>query len=340
MEGEQSVSIKLLTEVYGLDKEDCRLCGKVKEKLLQRFGNELLFITVSSNEAQVVMSKQALLDTKQCNFLHQSKSFVLKEAAKVIRDDVLSMMEHTPGIPWPPTVESLESQERQPPESLRLFLTHLIHSTEHTPGEEVQAYVESFSQYIVHGTLKGDFLTSKHVLLGCGLYSITGMKMPISILSHFGHSCSYRKVQEIVTAQAELVQKMRSLQYPLPLIPKNPQSKVSTILWWDNFDCNKETKEGSIHTCHGVAFQEESEQTLHRDETMEVVRSKQRTVTVLPHVLPRRKILPHKEPNLFPGNPTFTCDTTFANDVLFSWKLLRCIYGAADQQTVPRFVGW
>ena len=286
------------------------------------------------------MSKQALLDTKQCNFLRQNKSFVLKEVAKVIRDDVLSMMEHAPGIPWPPTVESLESQERQPPESLRLFLTHLIHSTEHTPGEEVQAYVKSFSQDIVHGISKGDFLTSKHVLLGCGLHSITGMKMSISILSHFGHSCSYRKVQEIVTAQAELVQKMRSLQYPLPLIPKNPQSKVSTILWWDNFDCNKETKEGSIHTCHGIAFQEESEQTQHRDETMEVVRSKQRTVTVLPHVLPRRKILPHKEPNLFPGNPTFTCDTTFANDVLFSWKLLRHIYGAADQQTVLRFIGW
>ena len=69
LEGEQSVSIKLLTEVYGLDKEDCRLRGKVKEKLLQQFGDELLFITVSSNEAQVVMSKQALLDTKQCNFL-------------------------------------------------------------------------------------------------------------------------------------------------------------------------------------------------------------------------------------------------------------------------------
>ena len=54
-------------------------------------------------------------------------------------------------------------------------------------------------------------MTSKHVLLGCGLHSITGIKMPISILSHFGHSCTYNKVQEIVTAQAELVQQMRLL---------------------------------------------------------------------------------------------------------------------------------
>ena len=34
---EQSVSVKLLIEVSGLDKEDCRLRGKVKQKLLQKF---------------------------------------------------------------------------------------------------------------------------------------------------------------------------------------------------------------------------------------------------------------------------------------------------------------
>ena len=87
------------------------------------------------------------------------------------------------------------------------------------------------------------------------------MKTPTNILSHFGHSCTYNKVQEIVTAQAELVQEMRSMQYPLPIIPNDPGSTLSTILPWDNFDCNKETKEGSVHTCHGVAFQEEFEQT-------------------------------------------------------------------------------
>ena len=90
----------------------------------------------------------------------------------------------------------MESQERQPPESLKLFLTRLLHSTHHTLGGEVQAYVDSFSQDIVHGISKGTFMTSKHVLLGYGLHSITGMKTPISILSHFGHSCTYNQVQE------------------------------------------------------------------------------------------------------------------------------------------------
>eukprot|EP00794_Sanderia_malayensis_P004459 gene4459-5052_t len=57
IEGEQSVSIKLLTEVYGLDKEYCRLRGKVKQKLVQEFKDKLLFVAVMNNEAQIVLSK-------------------------------------------------------------------------------------------------------------------------------------------------------------------------------------------------------------------------------------------------------------------------------------------
>ena len=64
IEQEQSVSIKLLTEVYGLDKEDCRLRGKVKQKLLKECKNELLFANVSNNEAQIAVSSKVLTNTK------------------------------------------------------------------------------------------------------------------------------------------------------------------------------------------------------------------------------------------------------------------------------------
>ena len=58
------------------------------------------------------------------------------------------MIQQAPILTWSPTVGSMESQERQLPESLKLFQTHLLHSTHHTPGEEVQAYVDSLSQDI------------------------------------------------------------------------------------------------------------------------------------------------------------------------------------------------
>ena len=65
-------------------------------------------------------------------------------------------------------------------------------------------------------------------MLGNGIHSITGLKKPIQILSKFGHSCSYNKVQKIETAQAEVVQQMASTNFPLPLLPKNDNEKAST----------------------------------------------------------------------------------------------------------------
>ena len=175
-EQEQSVSIKLLTEVYGLDKEDCRLRRKVKQKLLKEFKNELLFVNVSNNEAQIVVSSKVLTNTKEVSFTRENKVFVLKEAGKIIKSDVLASIQSAPALPRPPTAELLLFDHRKPPDSLKQFLTALLHSTDHSPGEEVKGYVDSFPQDIVHAISKGDFLTAKHVLLGCGLHSITGMK--------------------------------------------------------------------------------------------------------------------------------------------------------------------
>ena len=117
-----------------------------------------------------------------------------------------------------------------------------------------------------------------------------GLNKPINILAKYGHSCNYNTIQEIETAKAELAQKLISLQYPLLLMPIDQESKVQTIFWWDNFDCKKETKEGSVHTCHGIAIQEESSQSVERNESSEVPKSKKRTVSVAPLNLLQRKL--------------------------------------------------
>ena len=98
--------------------------------------------------------------------MKQNKDFVLKEAAKVIKDDIDLLIQTAPELPWPLTVESLQSEDRQPPESLRMFLTTLLHSTDHSPSEEVIRYVDSFSQDILYAVSKRKFLTRKHILLG------------------------------------------------------------------------------------------------------------------------------------------------------------------------------
>ena len=67
--------------------------------------------------------------------------------------------------------------------------------------------------------------------------------------------------REIGKAQAELAREFVNQEFPLPLIPKDESSKVLVHFWWDNFDSVKENKEGSIHTCHGVAYTEQSSET-------------------------------------------------------------------------------
>ena len=73
---------KFVIEVRGLDKEDCRLRGKVKQKLLHEFKDELLFVTVSSNEAQIVVSTKVLTNMQASTFINENNEFVSKEAGQ------------------------------------------------------------------------------------------------------------------------------------------------------------------------------------------------------------------------------------------------------------------
>ena len=50
--------------------------------LLREFNDELLFVTVSNNETQVVLSKNVLTNATKDSFMTQNRDFVLKEAGK------------------------------------------------------------------------------------------------------------------------------------------------------------------------------------------------------------------------------------------------------------------
>ncbi len=339
--GDQSVSMKLLTDVYGLNKDDTRVRSKVKKKLENEFGDQILFVSVAYHEAQVVISRKAISETSLSSFVRENKDFILKEAAKILRGDIIDMIATAPSLRWPPTVEDLTVDERQPPQSLIEFLSLMLHSTHHSTGEVVQRYSQSIAQDLVHAVSKRQFMTAKHTLLGTALHSLTGQRLPIDILARLGHSCNYDTVQRIETAQAELVQTMASRNYPLPLIPASENSSVLTFFWWDNFDCKKETMEGSIHTCHGIAFQEQSADSIIRDDLqLSILDSGCKTVKVQEQELRKVSIQPHKEPVLLasPPHERQKYEDKSAR-MLFLWKLLRTAHSFGDQK-ISRFVGW
>ena len=71
----------------------------------------------------------------------------------------------------------------------------------------------------MYAVSKGEFLTLKHASVGLGLHSLTGQKLPLQVLSRLGHSMTYDQICEVETAQAELVQHLKSLSLPLPIVP-------------------------------------------------------------------------------------------------------------------------
>ena len=251
-----SVSIKVLTEMYGFDKEDSRLRSKVKQRIENEFGDKIAFVSIAYHEPQIVVSHSELEDTCISNFIKESKTFILKESSRHLRSDITEMISKAPELHWLPTTEALSWPDRQPPESVKEFLRSVLHSTHHALGDDACRYVESFPQDLVNAVSRGDFLTEKHAVLGPGLHSLTGQKTPIKLLGRLGHSCTYDKVHLIETAQAELIQHLRSLQHPL--VPASDTGRVLIYFWWDTFDIKKDNAQGNLHTTHGVAYQEES----------------------------------------------------------------------------------
>ena len=146
-----------------------------------------------------------------------------------MHDIVLKFVKESTPLPWPPTIESLMSKERESPALLQLFFNALLSPTDshHDVKETTKRLSDSFSQDVVHALSKGTLMTLKHASLGLGLHSLTGQKLPLTILSRLGHCINYDKMCKIETAQVELVQHFQSMSMSLPLIPAKSGSKVS-----------------------------------------------------------------------------------------------------------------
>ena len=137
---------------------------------------------------------------------------------------------------------------------------------------------------------------------------MTGQKALIQIMNKLGNCCSYEKVLKLETAQGELSQELSQQKNPLPLKPDQPGKHILTYFWWDNFDCKKENLKGSIHTTHGIAFQEKSENSTSVRSVHSITPSAKKSLKVKTHNLPLVKI------NLKSPPPKMSCDMVIQNE--------------------------
>ena len=141
---------------------------------------------------------------------------------------------------------------------------------------------------------------------------------------------------KIETAQAELCQHLAEAKKPLPVQPISSDKSLLT----HNFECNKKYIQGSVHTSHGVAFQEVSSNTTLNNVDEQITPSGRKSLKVIGCALPPVNINPKKPPKGFEKE---NIDGTGINNERFSeiltlWKLSRRIFGG-DKQLIPRFIG-
>ena len=282
LEEQQCLSMESIVSVYGINEGDRQQRYRLTTRLLQKYGDDLLFISHEKHSPQLVISKICSETQTMSRVLGSSESNTIKKAAVILREAVKKTIDESEALPWPSTTESLRKDDRNAPDILKLFYENLLSpaSVHHGTSLTAERLIGSFSQDIMYAVSKGEFLTLKHASVGLGLHSRTGQKLPLQVLSRLGHCMTYDQICEVETAQAELVQHLKSLSIPLPICPIDEESKVLTTFRWNNFDRNIETASGarSIHNTPGIMFQEESACTVNRNENVSIPKSKRRSV--------------------------------------------------------------
>ena len=359
------MTIDEILDAKGEDQKNNETRRNIKRWLERNFKNEVLFLSADNKTSQIVVSQEVWDEVTSGsrslnNSVQSCDMSVLREAASILKKIILDYTKSADDLPWPPTIESLRDRLKSTPDSLTTFLRLLLSpsDTHHITTETVNRHADSFAQDLIFSLTKGTFLTLKHTCIGLGLHSMTGMKIPIVLLSRLGHSITYDSVMEIETGQAEAGHHFDLDKMALPIQPKDASSIAPLVLWFDNFDSfvDNNTGAGSIHNTPGVAFQEETSSTMRRP-SISIPKSKKRSLSddqegpayKVPKINPKTNPLPivgavsSKQPS--PKNHLLTlwkiARYQFRNDQLFSRYsgfIIKCFQMLNQPKTIMTYL--
>ena len=229
----QAVSITVLHQIYGTgfgNENEKVYRNKLKKRIIDEYGESVMFLKVDRKTLEVIVSSEGLHSTT----IGKDKTSIIKQGAEYLQEEILEYASNTNMLDWPPRLGQLKNSETNFPTNLTEFLTNLL-KADRGNSDIIKRVVHSYGPDLihgVHGVTRGKVVTLKHFLIGLGLHNITGLKTPIKILSHLGHSIDYNLVCKVETAEA--AQKWMSESQSLQQI----QESVFTYWWFDNFNQN------------------------------------------------------------------------------------------------------
>ena len=76
LNGKQSLSVKVSTELCGFDKEECHLSSNAKQKILKEFDDKRMCNSASYHEQQIAICRPSLKDASVGNFIKSSEKYL------------------------------------------------------------------------------------------------------------------------------------------------------------------------------------------------------------------------------------------------------------------------
>ena len=223
------ISMQTLINIYGIGDGTKQYRRLLKNRLMNKYGNDIIFLSPEYHSTQVIISRKCLECSTISKSIEYSNEFILKKASSLLKQTVADKLAATNETAWPPTVKDLQGDDRKPPTELKQFFKYLFYkeNSSSNMASRVERWINSLCSDVMFMFSRGKFLSLKHVSLGLGMHSITGKKEPIVTLHKLGHSISYDQVARIETAQAELVNHLQNSSLELPLQPAFVGAKVT-----------------------------------------------------------------------------------------------------------------
>ena len=116
----QTVSVRILHDLYGLSTDDTKYCSKLKARIQSEFTDKLHFVFINETTPEVVTSTESI----KSHVLFNDKEHLLNQAAEYLRADIEEHTKNLPELSWPINIDELDSENRNPPAPVTSFLAN------------------------------------------------------------------------------------------------------------------------------------------------------------------------------------------------------------------------
>ena len=146
----KAISTTVLHQIYGTgfgDENEKVYRNKLKKRIIDKYGELLMFLKVDGNTPEVVISSEGLHSTT----IVKDKIGFIKQAAAYLQEEILQYASSMDRLELPPRLEQLKNFETNFPFNLSEFLTNVLKSKDRANSEVIKQLVHSYGSDLIHG---------------------------------------------------------------------------------------------------------------------------------------------------------------------------------------------